>query len=50
MANAHDKAIDMLREEMCDFANCYADNVKAGFNETPEYYLEEYEAYEKSNA
>ena len=49
MANIHNKAIDKGREEMCDFAHCYVENLKAGFNETPEYYLEEYEAYEKSN-
>lgn len=50
MANIHNQAIDKGREEMCDFAHCYVENLKAGFNETPEYYLEEYEAYEKSNA
>lgn len=40
-----EQAKEMEREQKCDFAHCYADNVKAGMNETPEYFLEEYEDY-----
>jgi hypothetical protein len=39
------QAIEMERAKMCDFADCYTDNVANGFNESPEDFLEEYEDY-----
>lgn len=45
IARLEKQAKEMEREQKCDFANSYAENVMAGFNETPEYFLEEYEAF-----
>jgi hypothetical protein len=43
------EAKELERKRMCDFAYYYAENLKAGMNETPEDFLEEYEHYNETH-